>query len=307
MKPQDEEAGGPLLNSLLGAAKIKPAAANSFLGSPATALPRHNTFTSNASSMQALSAKQAALGARPAGSSLSSKLAALQGGIKRSHNHCIDEADLADKEEATSAPQPRCAPQSPDDAAMGPVSSVVLNPFSPRKFNVVMVGCFSTGKTTILYQLKEGREVITISTVGCNLEEIPFRDVVLAIWDMKGLDTTWRNWWRIFYKEKHGVIFVLDSASDAEQAEEEKQQLRLVAEDEYLAGLPFLVLANKQDAPGARSPAQLVQDLQMRQALAGRPWHIQATCGAQGQGLRQGLAWLVNEMEKKWDSPVQIS
>jgi len=55
MRPQDEEAGGPLLNSLIGPAKIKPAAnVPTFLGPPANPLPRHNTFTSNASSMQAL-------------------------------------------------------------------------------------------------------------------------------------------------------------------------------------------------------------------------------------------------------------
>jgi hypothetical protein len=54
MKPQDEEAGGPLLNTIIGQTKIKPAA-TTFLGSPTSPLPRHNTFNSNASSVQTLS------------------------------------------------------------------------------------------------------------------------------------------------------------------------------------------------------------------------------------------------------------
>ena len=46
------------------------------------------------------------------------------------------------------------------------------------------------------------------------------------------------------------MIFVVDS-TDKERLEYSKQELEIMLQEEELKGVPVLVLANKQDLPGA--------------------------------------------------------
>jgi ADP-ribosylation factor protein 1 len=52
-----------------------------------------------------------------------------------------------------------------------------------------------------------------------------------------------------------------------------------------------LVLANKQDLPGAMSVAEVTDKLGLH-SLNERKWFIQATCATSGEGLFEGLDWL---------------
>ena len=56
--------------------------------------------------------------------------------------------------------------------------------------------------------------------------------------------------------QSHGVIYVLD-ASDQDRLEESRQLLRQTLMNEHLRGKPLLLLANKQDRPGALTPDRL--------------------------------------------------
>jgi len=52
-----------------------------------------------------------------------------------------------------------------------------------------------------------------------------------------------------------------------------------------------LVLANKQDLPNALSGSRLANRMRLHQLH--QQWHIQESCGATGDGLYEGLDWLV--------------
>ncbi|XP_024384624.1 uncharacterized protein [Physcomitrium patens] len=58
-----------------------------------------------------------------------------------------------------------------------------------KTHKILMVGLDSAGKTTILYQLKLGREVVTIPTIGYNVETIELGNINLSVWDLGG----WTN------------------------------------------------------------------------------------------------------------------
>uniref|UniRef100_A0A6B2LUR3 Uncharacterized protein n=1 Tax=Arcella intermedia TaxID=1963864 RepID=A0A6B2LUR3_9EUKA len=66
---------------------------------------------------------------------------------------------------------------------------------------------------------------------------------------------------------------------------------QLFAEPE-LAGLPFLIYANKQDLPGALHPNQLISALGPTLTHRLSPLCIQASSSKTGQGPQEGFNWL---------------
>ena len=63
----------------------------------------------------------------------------------------------------------------------------------------------------------------------------------------------------------------------------------------------LLVMANKQDLPRAASVAQVADKLGL-QSVSSRQWHVQGTCGTNGDGFVEGFTWLeaaVKEERKK--------
>lgn len=66
-------------------------------------------------------------------------------------------------------------------------------------------------------------------------------------------------------------------------------------EDESLRGSSLLVFANKQDVKGSMSAAQISEKLALT-SLRDRQWHIQACCALTGDGLFEGLDWIVAQM-----------
>jgi signal recognition particle receptor subunit beta len=73
------------------------------------------------------------------------------------------------------------------------------------------------------------------------------------------------------------MIWVVD-ASDHTRFAEGRDALKdtLDAED-VPRGTPLLVLANKQDLPGALNVTELARELELRD-IHGRPWHIMVCC-----------------------------
>ena len=62
--------------------------------------------------------------------------------------------------------------------------------------------------------------------------------------------------------------------------------------DDDLRGLPILLLANHQDAPGALGPPEVAAALGVVD-VRGREVHVQGAVATTGVGLQEGLAWLL--------------
>ncbi len=71
----------------------------------------------------------------------------------------------------------------------------------------------------------------------------------------------------------------------------------MLAEDE-LRDSALLVFANKQDLPGALPEAQVSEQLGLNR-LKGRSWAIYKASAVKGEGLEQGLDWLVSTIARK--------
>ena len=103
-----------------------------------------------------------------------------------------------------------------------------------------------SGKTTILYKLKLNETVLTIPTIGFNVETVqPVKGLTFTVWDVGGQEKI-RRLWQHYYQNCEGLIFVIDS-SDIERLEEVKSELFGVLESDAMRSVPFVILANKQD------------------------------------------------------------
>lgn len=161
---------------------------------------------------------------------------------------------------------------------------------------ITIVGLDSAGKTTILYQLHKGQHIDTEPTLGFNVEVVEHNGVRMTMWDLGG-QAKIRSCWKKYFLQANAVIFVIDSA-DATRFDEAKTELSNMLENMDLRDIPLLVYANKQDNPLAKNSAEIGNMLGVN-SEAKRAKHIQGANGKTGEGLKEGLDWLTQELKAR--------
>ncbi|KAJ8766887.1 hypothetical protein K2173_009231 [Erythroxylum novogranatense] len=166
--------------------------------------------------------------------------------------------------------------------------------FLPKnKVRIIMVGLDASGKTTILYKLKLGEVVTSLSTIGFNVETVEYKSVSFSVWDIGGQHKI-RPLWKHYFQNAAGIVFVVDS-NDRERISEARNELHRILSDSELRDATLLVFANKQDFESAMSVSQVADKLGLH-ALRHRSWYIQGSSAISGQGLYEGLEWLSNNV-----------
>ncbi|KAJ5099689.1 hypothetical protein N7532_006690, partial [Penicillium argentinense] len=178
---------------------------------------------------------------------------------------------------------------------MGASLSHLLPPlFRKKEYRILMKGLWFSGKTTILYsQLKNLGPVDTVDTIGFNVESVTYRDVDLVVWDLGGRDKL-RPSWASYFSDLDAVIFVVDS-TEIDRLDDAASELRCLLDFEGkrdLRDAPLLVLANKQDLEGAKTPEEITTALKLED-FRGREWKTIACSAVDGSGIAEGMDWLV--------------
>lgn len=114
---------------------------------------------------------------------------------------------------------------------MGTIYSLIkdaLESFSTvHDAKVLMLGLDAAGKTTVLYKLKLNETVVTIPTVGFNVETVqPTKNVSFTVWDVGGQKIL-RDLWKHYYQGCDGLLFIVDSA-DHERFSEAREELQAI-------------------------------------------------------------------------------
>lgn len=170
-------------------------------------------------------------------------------------------------------------------------SSVVGN----KEVRVLILGLDNAGKTTILYKLQMGEVVTTVPTIGFNVETVQYKNIRFQVWDLGG-QTSIRPYWRCYYQNTNAIIYVVDS-SDGERMGISKQELHTMLEEEELKDAVLMIFANKQDMPQALPEQDIAEKLGLS-GIKNRQWAIFKTSAIKGEGLYQGLDWLVAQLRQ---------
>jgi len=173
---------------------------------------------------------------------------------------------------------------------MGLTLSTLWSLWRRKDVRIVMVGLDAAGKTTILNKLKLGENLMTMPTIGFNVDTVEYKNLKLTMWDVGG-QTRLRSLWHHYFANSDAVIFVVDS-NDRDRITEAANELHQVLAHEALANASLLVIANKQDLPNAVSTSDIQERLKLRNLGSNRKWFVQGASATTGNGLWAGLDWL---------------
>lgn len=187
---------------------------------------------------------------------------------------------------------------------MGLMASTELK---TKHFRILLLGLDEAGKSTLLYRVKfSNTDVLTAPTIGFNVEMLQ-RDkgVALTVWDVGGQHKM-RQLWPFYFQDTDGLLFVVDSA-DKGRMEASKREFERALRHECLKGIPVVVMANKQDLPGALSADEITKRFHLKRWCANRNWYVQPCCARTGEGLNAALNVLISHVKKKTPSKYEGS
>eukprot|EP00937_MAST-01D_sp_MAST-1D-sp2_P002422 g2422.t1 len=162
-----------------------------------------------------------------------------------------------------------------------------------KEARILVLGLDNSGKTTILKKLSEEDITHIMPTQGFNIKSLQHEGFKLNVWDIGGQKSI-RPYWRNYYDQTDALIYVIDSA-DNRRLEETGVELGQLLEEDKLANVPLLIMANKQDLMNAEESSAIADALNLH-SIRDRPWHIQACSAKTGEGLQEGMEWTVSKV-----------
>jgi ADP-ribosylation factor protein 1 len=162
-----------------------------------------------------------------------------------------------------------------------------------------MLGLSFSGKSTLLYKIKEKQTTHKPPTIGFSVETVEYQNLTFTLLTV-GTSERLRPLLRMYYQDAQALIFVVD-ASDWERLETAREELHTLLNDEELKVRLVMVLANKQDWEMGMTVGEVGERLALH-SIRGRNWHIQGTCGITGEGLFEGLEWISNALSRKFQA-----
>ena len=106
-----------------------------------------------------------------------------------------------------------------------------------------------------------------------------------------------REYWSNYFQHTNALIYVIDAADEKRLMESGSELINLLKNEE-LSGVPLLIFANKQDMVSALDSDEIVEKLCLGD-ITNRQWTIMACSAVKGEGLSEGLDWIVNVVSSK--------
>lgn len=168
-----------------------------------------------------------------------------------------------------------------------------------REIRILVLGLDNAGKTTILYSLLGLSPNKVSPTLGFQIQTILKYDFKINVWDVGG-QSSLRPFWRHYYEETDGLIWVID-ATDIERLIEGKSMLEQVLQAQRLQGAPLLLFLNKMDLNGAMSVDEVKHFIHIDniEKNKGHKCLLQSCSAYLNQGIEEGFQWIVNEIQQR--------
>ncbi|VDN95519.1 unnamed protein product, partial [Brugia pahangi] len=179
---------------------------------------------------------------------------------------------------------------------MGLLTILKKQRLKEKELRILVLGLDNSGKTTVVKKLN-GEEVNEIApTFGFNIKTLQYKDMKLNMWDVGGQKSL-RSYWRNYFEQTDGVIWVVDSA-DIDRMDDCKRELGSLLVEERLAGASLLVLANKQDLSSSASSEEIEELLGLRN-LKSHHWNIYGCSAFTGENLLEAIDWLCVDISSR--------
>ncbi|EGD75052.1 ARL1 protein [Salpingoeca rosetta] len=180
---------------------------------------------------------------------------------------------------------------------MGLLSMLRKFKSAPQKeVRMLVLGLDNAGKTTILKKLADEDLKNITPTQGFNIKSVQSSGFKLNMWDIGGQRQI-RKYWHHYFDDTDVLIYVIDSA-DQKRFEETGDELAELLEEAKLQGVPVLIFANKQDLATAAKASDIATGLNLH-TIRDRAWQIQPCSALNGEGVKDGLDWVLKHIGKK--------
>lgn len=179
---------------------------------------------------------------------------------------------------------------------MGAVLRKLLNVLSSKKLEVVLVGLESSGKTTLLQVLSDGRPVETAPTIGLNVRMVKRGGVNMKCWDLGG-QTQYRGEWGRYTRGCDAILFVID-AHAMHLFPDAKYELHRLLEDRDLYSTPLLIVANKIDLDPHATEAVLIKELNL-DYIVDNPWLVVPCSALKTINVDEIVQWLIKQADNR--------
>ncbi|XP_043853101.1 ADP-ribosylation factor-like protein 14 [Dromiciops gliroides] len=178
-------------------------------------------------------------------------------------------------------------------------------PSKVKHARVLLLGLDFSGKSTILYKLKHNKDFMTIPTIGFNVEMIEMeKNIYFTVWDVGG-QKHMRSFWSHYCENTDVLVYVVDS-SDHQHLEDSRREFELILKNEHIKHVPVVLLANKQDLPGALTAEDVTRKFKMKKNCGDRDWYVQPCCATSGDGLAEGF-WKVTQFIKSYTKSTEAT
>ena len=162
-----------------------------------------------------------------------------------------------------------------------------------KEGSILFVGLDGAGKTTILETIRNTAFPNREPTVGYTwtLNAFRWKEFTFHIFDVGGGETQRDLWKRTHCVTQgllSGVMFVVDS-SNVERLAEARDFFRDV--HSALGGplIPVIVVANKQDLPGALTPYEIGREFSLSLPNSAMPFHVHGTSASDNRNLYEAM------------------
>ncbi|KAJ0408112.1 hypothetical protein P43SY_002082 [Pythium insidiosum] len=168
---------------------------------------------------------------------------------------------------------------------------------------ILIIGIDGAGKTTLLSTLQGDLEKDHVPSAGFTSIKFQTETGSATFYDLGG-GPAFRDVWKEYYADAHGIVFVVDSSKDAAIRESSKI-LADTMSHRAMARKPTLVYANKRDQPTAVAEDQLFHALSLSSLPCCRLMPCVAKPSANGNmvddRLEMGLHWLFEQVHAQFD------
>ncbi len=184
-----------------------------------------------------------------------------------------------------------------------PVEEVVQN---RKDAKIFVFGLSKAGKTTIIRQLKNNKNLDTLPTINVATSRVFLNNMSMFVYDSPG-QAKFRPLWAPYLKSQDAMVFVFD-VTDKDNYKNARDLLHEVANMESVKGLPLLILLNKVDVESPDlDQIKTILDLSNLQVKIHKIFLTSATTN---KGVVESFNWLSSELLKHRDfieQPVQTT